>query len=341
MSGRPSLAEIADEAGVSVSTVSKVVNGAPDVAPATRVHVEGVLRRKRYLSPKQRARHDVATLVLVFSSATLSSPHSVEILRGTIRAAQVDDLELILLDLPAGEVDARWIDRVKRTGPTAVIAVKSRLSAEDRARLRQQGVPVVEVDSYAESDNQTYSIGATNFAGGMTATQHLLELGHRHIGFLSGVVDTQASLARKHGYLAALAVAGIPSGDCVDEDGDFTYEAGLKAAGRLLDRDSRPTAIFAASDMQAAGALEAARLRGLSVPRDLSVVGFDDQLVSRTTAPQLTTIRQPAVEMGEFAVNLARQLLAGHTPAVLHTDLATALVVRDSSAPPKNPEKKG
>ncbi|MET4783170.1 LacI family DNA-binding transcriptional regulator [Glaciihabitans sp. UYNi722] len=336
---RPSLAEIAGEAGVSISTVSKVVNGAADVAPDTRIRVENVLRKKRYLSPKQRARNDIATIVLLITNSTMTSPHAVEILRGVMRAAESNNLELVLLNQPEENPDAKWFERIRRNGPTAVVAMKSRLGAEDRERLRQQGIPLVEVDPYHVSDRQTYSVGATNFAGGLAATQYLLDLGHTRIGFLGGVADTQASLARKHGYLAALSGAGIVAGDDVVEQGDFTYESGLAAALEILRRSARPTALFAASDAQAAGVLEAARLLGLAVPANLSVIGFDDQLVSRMTAPRLTTVRQPSEEMGVYAVTIAQQLLLGNPPVVVHTDLATTLIERDSTGPANNPDK--
>jgi len=330
---RPSLAEVAGEAGVSISTVSKVVNGAPDVAADTRVRVESVLRDKQYLSPKQRARSDLATVVVVLASSSMSSPLTVEILRGTMRAAHEAGLELVLLDLPDGVPAAGWIERTKRSGPTAVIALKSRLRTQERAKLAKNGVPLVEVDTYQLPDSDSYSVGATNFAGGMAATQHLLSLGHRRIGFLGGVSDTQASIARKHGHLAALASAGIEPGDDIIEEGDFTYESGLQAAETLLGRPGRVTAIFAASDAQAAGVLEAARRARVSVPDELSVIGFDDQLVARMTAPQLTTIRQPSEAMGSYAVEVAHKLLLGSAPPAFHTDLATELVVRGSTAP--------
>ncbi|WP_430788591.1 LacI family DNA-binding transcriptional regulator [Actinoplanes sp. G11-F43] len=332
---RPSLAEVAGEAGVSISTVSKVVNGAPDVAAATRVRVESVLRDKQYLSPKQRSRGDLATVVVVLASSSMSSPLTVEILRGTMRAAHEAGLELVLLDLPDGMPAARWIERTERNGPTAVIALKSRLRTAERAKLARNGVPLVEVDTYQLPDSDSYSVGATNFAGGMAATRYLLSLGHTRIGFLSGVADTQASIARKHGHLAALASAGIQPGDDIVEEGDFTYESGLRAAEVLLSRPDRVTAIFAASDSQAAGVLEAARRAGVSVPHDLSVMGFDDQLVARMTAPRLTTIRQPSEAMGAYAVEVAHKLLLGGAPPAFHTDLATELVVRDSTAPPR------
>lgn len=337
---RPSLAEVADEAGVSVSTVSKVVNGAPDVADDTRIKVETVLRNKQYLSPKQRSRSDVSTIIVMLASSSLASPLTVEILRGTMRAAHEADLELVLFDLADG-APAGWLDRTKRNGPTAVIAVKSRLVAAERERLARHGIPLVEVDTYRSPDSDSYSVGATNFAGGMAATEHLLSLGHKRIGFLEGVPDTQASIARKHGYLAALASAGVPVGENMVEGGDFTYESGLDAATQLLAKDDRVTAIFAASDAQAAGVLEAARLAGLSVPRDLSVVGFDDQLIARMTAPQLTTIRQPSEAMGAYAVGIAHKLLSGGAPLMFHTDLATELVKRHSTAHPNNLENKG
>ncbi|SDD70778.1 LacI family DNA-binding transcriptional regulator [Glycomyces harbinensis] len=335
---RPSLAEVANEAGVSISTVSKVVNGAPDVAEDTRVRVETALRDKQYLSPKQRSRSDLATVVVVLANSSMSSPLTVEILRGTMRAAHEAGLELVLLDLPDGAPAAGWLDRTKRNGPTAVVVLKSRLRTEERAKLAKNGVPLVEVDTYQLPDSDSYSVGATNFAGGMAATRHLLALGHTRIGFLGGMADTQASIARKHGHLAALAFAGLPAGDDIIEEGDFTYESGLRTAQELLSRADPVTAIFAASDAQAAGVLEAARLAGLSVPRDLSVIGFDDQLVARMTAPRLTTIRQPSEAMGAYAVEVAHKLLLGGAPPTFHTDLATELVVRDSTAPPQGLE---
>ena len=268
----------------------------------------------------------------------MSSPHSIEILRGAITAARAANLELVLLDT-AEQTDAVWLERITRAERTAVIAIKSRLTADDTERLRDHGIAVIEVDPYSAADGDAYSVGATNFAGAMAATQHLVDLGHERIGFLGGVADTEASLARKHGYLAALAVAGIQPDDDIVMTGEYTYESGVESATRLLQSEDPPSAIFAASDPQAAGVLEAARLEGIAVPKQLSVVGFDDQLVSRMTAPRLTTIRQPSEEMGRYAVTMAHQLLLGSPPPVMHADLATTLIERDSTAPP-NPVRK-
>jgi LacI family transcriptional regulator len=176
------------------------------------------------------------------------------------------------------------------------------------------------------------TVGATNWAGGLSATQHLTSLGHRRIGFIAGPKHLICSRARLDGYRTGL--------ESVDESlirqGDFLYESGFAGGMSLLEMDDRPTAIFASSDTMALGVYEAARHKGLRVPDDLSVVGFDDLPEARWASPPLTTVRQPLAEMGGLAARTALRLAQGEDIQTPRVELATELIVRDSTAPPKN-----
>jgi DNA-binding LacI/PurR family transcriptional regulator len=181
------------------------------------------------------------------------------------------------------------------------------------------------------------SIGAANWAGGMAATEHLIGLGHRRIGTITGRPAVLCSQARLDGYRAALARAGIAADPALVAVGDFHYESALTAALAMLDLPDPPTAIFAASDLQAMGVYEAARQRELRVPADLSVVGFDDVPMARWLPPPLTTMRQPLAEMAALAVRTVRE---GDSADFNHrVELSTNLVVRSSTAPPTVKER--
>lgn len=328
---KASLSDIAEQAGVSISTVSKVANGQPDVAAATRSRVEKLLTEHSYVAPKRRRTEPRERIT--FLTRTMNSPLTLDVLRGAAAEAQASDVDLVVSVHP-DDTDLRWIDDLVGDARTAVVAVRPTLNDAQRARFRLLGMPLIVVDPYTRPDEVSYSVGATNWAGGLEATEHLLAAGHRRIGMLTGVPDTQSSLARQHGYLAALGARGIPVEAALIRNGEFSYESGLADGAALLALPSPPTAIFAASDFQAAGVIEAARRSGVRVPEDLSVIGFDDQIVARMTAPQLTSVRQPSEEMGKQAVRVACQLLLGEEPMAHHTELATTLVTRDSVAGP-------
>jgi LacI family transcriptional regulator len=163
--------------------------------------------------------------------------------------------------------------------------------------------------------------------------QHLLELGHRRIAMLRGY-DCLVDDARYHGYVAALTEAGIALDPSLTERADFRFEPAVSAAENMLRLPDRPTGVFASNDLEALGVIEAARRHGLSVPGDLSVVGFDDSLLAATSSPQLTTVRQPFAEMGQVAHRLLTDQMEGREPNSLRVELATTLIVRESTAPP-------
>jgi len=333
---RVTLAEIAAEGGVSLATVSKVLNGRADVAAGTRVRVEGLLHEHGYLRRIPAAGTAAARMIeLVFHE--LESEWAIEIIRGVEHVTRDAEIGLILTE--SGDrhsPGAAWIDGVLRRKPIGVILVFSDLVPVEKHKLRSRGVNFVVVDPADEPEPDVASIGSANWAGGLAAAEHLIELGHRRIGMISGPEDMICSIARVDGYRSALERAGIGFDPALVRAGDFHVGGGHRAATELLSLECPPTAIFAGSDLQALGVYEAARPRGIRIPYDLSVVGYDDLRIGHWVGPPLTTIRQPLVEMAETAARLLIQMVDDPDAAVnRRVDLATSLVVRESTAPPR------
>jgi LacI family transcriptional regulator len=196
------------------------------------------------------------------------------------------------------------------------------------------GFRVVVVDPRERLDGRVPTISAANLSGADQATTHLLELGHTRIAAITGPRGMLATEERRRGYVAALAANGhTPFPDLIVES-TFDVAGGRAAAAQLLDLPDPPTAIFAFNDPLAIGAIQTAESRGLSVPRDLSVIGFDDTDEAEVVTPALTTVRQPLAEMGRLAVSLLTRLLENRQLEALHVELATQFVLRDSTAPP-------
>ncbi|MFJ1758514.1 LacI family DNA-binding transcriptional regulator [Kitasatospora sp. NPDC088134] len=328
----PTLSEIARAAGVSAPTVSKVLNGRADVAPATRAKVEEILRRtgyqrRRTVTPPSRL------LDLVFHQ--LDSAWAVEVIRGVENVARAEGLSVVLSE-SAGRLTPgqTWVDGVLARRPAGVVLVLSDLDAAQRDQLTARDIPFVVLDPAGDPADGVPAVGTGNWQGGRTATRHLLDLGHRRIAVISGPSGMMCSRARVDGYRTALETARVPVDPALVREGDFHHEGGYAAARALLTLPDRPTAIFAGNDLQALGVYQAARELGLRVPEDLSVVGFDDLPLARWVGPPLTTVRQPLVEMAETAARLAVGLARGEHPAATRIDLATTLIVRTSTAPP-------
>jgi LacI family transcriptional regulator len=229
----------------------------------------------------------------------------------------------------------QWLQNLRARASDGVIFVTSELTPPVYSELHRLGIPVVVVDPAGGAAMDVPIIGATNWAGGLNATEHLVSLGHRRIGFIAGPKRLLCSRARLDGYRAALEAVGVSVDDKLIKQGDFLHESGYAGAGALLDLPEPPTAIFASSDTMALGAYEAARQRGVRIPDDLSIVGFDDLPESRWSSPPLTTIRQPLSDMGMLAARTALRLAQGERIETPRVELATDLVVRDSTAPPR------
>ncbi|TQL24142.1 LacI family DNA-binding transcriptional regulator [Streptomyces sp. SLBN-134] len=331
VNGRVTLAAVAKEAGVSMPTVSKVLNGRSDVSRATRATVERLLELHGYRR-RSRPASRAPLIELVFHE--LDSIWAMELIRGVESVARENRATVVLTESGTRHAPAPdWLPGVLRRRPLGVVLVFSTLPGEVRRRLGAAAIPFVVIDPAGDPDPDVASVGSANWAGGLAATRHLIDRRHRRIAIITGPEDMLCSLARLDGYRSAMAMAGLEADPRLTRFGDFHVRGGYAHAMDLLEGPDRPTAIFAGSDLQALGVLEAARVRGLRVPRDLSVVGYDDVPLAQWSSPPLTTVHQPLRHMAEEA---ARMLLRPDDPgtAAHRIELATHLVVRQSTAPP-------
>ena len=328
------IADIAAEIGVSVPTISKVLNGRSDVAAGTRAKVEEALERHRYQRRRARPNSGAAGLVeLAFHR--LPSIWSVEIIRGVEEVLGPQRASIVLSSLDSDyRPRQEWLDDVLFRRPLGVILVLSDLSAAQCKQLETRSIPFVVVDTAGEAAPGVPTVGSQNWNGGLVATRHLLGLGHRRVAAVSGPPDLLCSRARVDGYRSAHDEAGASVDATLIRHGDFGVADGYAIGLELLAAADRPTAVFAGSDMQALGIMRAANELGLRVPDDLSVVGYDDIPFASWLWPPLTTVRQPLREMAGTAARLVLDLAKGIRPDNLRVDLATELVVRQSTARP-------
>jgi len=331
--GRPTLETVAVAAGVSLATVSKVLNERGDVAAATRTRVQRLLDQYEYVPPgRPVVNRSVAghrSFELVFTA--LDSPYSLEILRG-VTSSQMD---VVVSSMAQQTRSGRWSSELISAGRSGAIIVTSELTPGDQRKFARAHVPYVLIDPAAElPDPRVATVGATNWAGGVAAVRHLLGLGHRRIAVIGGPVAMLCSRARISGYREAMTSAGLEIDPALIRNGSFHHIGGYEAARELFELAEPPTAIFACSDEQAFGVAEAARVTGRRVPQDLSVVGFDDLPISRWFSPPLTTVRQPLAEMGRIAAEMLLAMMDGREPNGRQVELATELVVRSSTAAP-------
>lgn len=328
----PPLAVVAQEAGVSVPTVSKVLNSRQDVAAATRSRVTEALARHGYqVRPAGSRRTGFVDLRVV----DLDSTWAEAVVRGAALAAARNGSDLVVTVDSGVRSCGTWVRHALGRGTDGLVSVVGVPDEDARADLVRAGVPLVVVDPRTRCDQGLLVVGATNFCGGLDATAHLVALGHRRVAVITGPQDQDNSVARLAGYRTALIQAGLTVDDDLVRRGDYSVDGGFRAANVLLRLDDPPTAVFASSDDTALGVLRAARESGVRVPEDLSVVGFDDLPIAAWLDPALTTVRQPLAEMGDTAVSLVHRVRAGDRGMPAHLELATDLVVRSSTAPPR------
>lgn len=335
--GRATIADIAAEVGVSVPTVSKVLNGRVDVAEATRLRVEEALSRHEYRKPvSARASMKAGTsrlLDLVFHEG--DNLWSQEIINGVESVSGPARIGVVLSGLGgAHRPPQEWMDDLLARRPLGVLLVLTEFDETQRHQLNSRSIPFVVVDTQGNPPSEVPTVGSNNWNGGFIATQHLIGLGHRRIGVLMGPADVLCSRARVDGFRSAHDEAGIPWDPSLITWGQFTSSTGYEDAKEMLSRPDRPTAIFAGSDYVALGITRAARELGLRIPEDLSVVGYDNLPITQWLNPPLTTVNQPLHEMGSLAAQMLLTLAEGRTPPSTRVDLMTELVVRESTAPP-------
>jgi DNA-binding LacI/PurR family transcriptional regulator len=327
-SGPVTIAYIAESAGVSIPTVSKVLNGKKGVSDDTRARVEALINEYGYRKPPG-SRNNIVELVF----RELESMWAVEIIRGVERVARKHRVGVMVSEFGLHDSVPASIDDTVGRRPHCVLSV-AQLSQHEREQLAAKGIPFVVFDPTADLPDDVPFVGATNWRGGRSATRHLIDLGHRRIAMI-GCPDQAFGRARLAGYTSAMEAAGLPVRPELVVCAELTREDGYRAARGLLDAADRPSAIFAANDLQALGVYQAAREAGLRIPDDLSVVGFDDLPVVAWVDPPLTTVHQPLTEMAVAATELALALGRGEEAPQIGLEIATTLTIRESTAPPK------
>jgi LacI family transcriptional regulator len=334
---RTTIRQIAAEAGVSIATVSRVLNGRDDVSDETRDLVRRIIRENGYTANRSARGLSAGQTGLIGILVPLVYPaYFAGILAGAAEALSERGLQIVLS--PTGgehEREVSVLDRLHGLSDGALIILPEE-SSDELERLLDSGYRFVVLDPLMPLDERIPSVSAAHTSGADQAMRHLLELGHRRIAQITGPRGWLATEDRRRGYRAALAAAGILPDPMLEKEAIPEIEPGREAAAELLDLHDRPTAIFAFNDNIAIGAIQAARARGLRVPEDLSVVGFDDVEHATIVTPALTTVRQPLAEMGRTAVSLLMRLLERQRFETLHVELATRLVVRESTAPPRD-----
>lgn len=332
---RVTVRAVAEEAGLSIATVSRVLNGGGNVAAHTRERVQEVVERLGDRAPEPRRKPQLrGERPPVF----VRCPYLLTDYFGHIVTSIAETLALrgqgMVLDAGTSVVHSSALRELpKRHDAYGAVLILPPESRTDLEALAARSYPFVVVDPRITVPRGTVSVSAAHFSGSRAVTRHLVELGHRRIGMITGPSYWHTRDDRVGGHLAALAEAGMLGEPEMLRYGEPASETGVRAAGELLDLAEPPTAIVCFNDKVAVGALEAAAARGLRVPADLSVTGFDDIDVSRATTPKLTTVRQPLQEMGRTAVTMLMRQLDGLAHEALSMELATELVVRESTGP--------
>ncbi|MFI7431318.1 LacI family DNA-binding transcriptional regulator [Micromonospora sp. NPDC049836] len=331
--GAATIATIANEVGVSVATVSKVLNGRADVAADTRARVEASLERHGYRRRSRRRSADAGQVHLVFHE--FDNEWAMEIIRGVESVTAPAGVNVVLSQLGgAHRPPQQWLDELLAHPPRGVLFVLCQLGEAQQRQLQRRKIPFVVLDTDSATSASVPTVGSNNFNGGLLAARHLLGLGHRRIGIISGPQDVLCSRARAAGFRSAHEEAGVAVEPELVRFGSFYVDAGYTHGMELLTTTQRPTAIFAGSDMQAMGVLRAARQLGLDVPGDLSVVGYDNLPVAAWIGPALTTVNQPLRDMAGTATQMLLDLARGVDLPASRVDLVTELIVRETSAPP-------
>lgn len=338
MPRKATLSDVAAASGVSKATVSKALNGRDDVSAETRERVLAAVAELDYrptTSPMTNGRRAIAVVFDIPASLYI-----LNVLQGVLASATESRLDLLTRLAPERTVRTQravaheWITEQRAAGVIGVIGLTlsrpdALLDAAAEAKL-----PFVMVDPVDTEHRRLVSIASSNWAGARAAADYLIALGHRRIAWIGGPESSVAARDRLYGYRAAVDAAKLELDPALTVSDQFDVAAGARQAHVLLTSPRPPTAIMAADDEIAIGVLAAARELGVRVPRDLSVIGFDDTPQSLWATPPLTTVRQHLEDMGRMAVQTVGSLAAGRPPVSRRVELATTLTIRETVAPP-------
>jgi LacI family transcriptional regulator len=345
--GLTTIDDVARLAGVSAMTVSRVVNGGKNVRETTREAVLEAIKELNY-SPNTAARSlaagEATHIGLLYANP--SAAYLSQFLIGALHAARRAGCHLVIESCESEEADEQAeVTRRFATSDVEGVILPPPLSEAQPiiAELEAIGMPVVTV-AMGNPQEDSLNIRIDDFEAAREMTRHLISLGHRAIGFIKGHPNHIASHDRARGFFAALEEAGLDPTEAPVEQGYFTYRSGLAASERLLSRATPPTAIFASNDDMAAASVSVAHRRGLLVPKDISVVGFDDTSLATTVWPELTTVRQPIAAMAEAAVEVLltelRARRSGGGRKFTERVLEHSLIVRESCGKPNDPQRR-
>jgi LacI family transcriptional regulator len=337
--GRLSIRQVADLAGVSPATVSRVLNGHADVSQKAREAVLRVVRQHGY-STNRAAREPSTGRVGLVGVTTPGIHHSyfAVIVDGASDALFEEDMRMVLCPTRKGlDLEVSLLERLMHGITDGALLIMPDESIGELAALQEQAYRFVIIEPQGKLHDRVPTVSAAHSSGASEGVKHLLSLGHRRIAAITGPRGWIVTEQRLRGYRGALAEAGVMPDPELEVESDFQAEGGTTAALVVLDRPDPPTAVFAFNDLIAIGVMRAARLRGVRVPEELSIVGFDDTFEASIVTPALTTVRQPLAEMGRMAVNLLVRQLQNQRIEALQVQLETKLVVRESTAPALHP----
>ncbi|MFI1563093.1 LacI family DNA-binding transcriptional regulator [Streptomyces sp. NPDC020490] len=340
--GRPTLEEVAARAGVGRGTVSRVINGSPRVSEATRAAVEAAVAELGYV-PNTAARalaanrtDAIALVVPEPETRFFAEPYFSDMLKGVGAALSDTEMQLLLIFAGSDRERRRLAEYLAAHRVDGVLLVSVHADDPLPDMLAQLEIPAVISGPRSAAETLT-SVDSDNYGGGRSAVEHLLSRGHRKIAHITGRLDVYGAQRRVDGYRDALRDAGQEVDERLIEPGDFTEEGGRRAMTKLLARSPDLDAVFAGSDVMAAGARQVLREEGRRIPDDVALVGYDDSAIARHMDPPLTSVRQPIAEMGRRMIDLLMSEIADRRPAVSRglerrqMVLATELVPRASS----------
>lgn len=328
--------DVAREAGVSPTTVSRVLNSRDHVRLDKRTRVLSAVTRLGYVVNQQaRSLAGGRSQVIGLLVHEVGVAYTGEIVRGIEEELAAAQYELMLYTTHRRKTkESIYVATLTRGMTDGLLLLLPLNSQAYLETLRQERFPYVVID-YQGFDDFSPTVIARNWQAAFEATAYLIKLGHRRIGFIAGSPELSSAIQRLGGYRAALEAHGISYDPDLVAGGDFQQAGGYQAASQLLDLADRPTAIFAANDMSAFGAMDAVRNRGLIIPDDISILGFDDIPPAAAVRPALTTVRQPLTEMGRIATRMLLEYIGDPTLPTRRIELETELVIRESCCPPR------
>ena len=329
--------DVAAKAGVSFGTVSRVVNNNVHVKEETRQRVLTAMDELGYVANRQaRSLAGGKSNSIGLLVPDLGTSYIGEIIRGIDAELGLSGLDLILYTTHrTASKEANYVANLAKGMVDGLLLVLPRSPADYISTLTSHKFPFVLIDHQGTS-RECPAVGATNWQGAYNATEYLIKLGHRQIGFITGWMDLGCAEDRLDGYRSALRTHHIPETADLVYEGTFFQPDGFAGASKFLDLPNTPTAIFTSNDVMAMGAMDAVRSRGLRVPEDVSIVGFDDIPQAALVHPSLTTVRQPLEQMGRVATQMLLDLLKNPEERSYRLELPTELVIRDSTALPKD-----